>query len=250
MNLPGSRLPPEGPTVESIRANLAAVRSRIAAAAARSGRHPEAIRLVAVTKGVAAPVVSLAIEAGLTDLGENRVQEALAKQGKLGGGRPGVRWHLIGHLQTNKVNRAVEAFTLIHSVDSSRLCRAVAAAAGRRGGAVSPVEVLVQVNVAGEAAKFGVPVAEAEGLVRLAASLPELRVRGLMTIAPLVDDPEEVRPVFRALAGLAARLERLGLPGVTMDFLSMGMSQDFEVAVEEGANLIRVGTAIFGPRPG
>lgn len=243
----------EGPgsvSVEAIRANLTKVRERIGAATARSGRSADEVRLVAVTKTVPTDIASLGIAAGLTDLGENRVQEARAKHRDLADRHPEVRWHLIGHLQTNKAGLSAETFDLIHSLDSPRLARALDAAAERRPGGPADIDVLVQVNVAGEESKFGVPPAAAEGLVRLASGLPRLRVRGLMTIAPLSDDPEEVRPVFRALARLAREIERLGLPGVSMDLLSMGMSQDYEVAVEEGANLIRLGTAIFGPRPG
>ncbi len=212
---------------------------------------------MAVTKGIPADLVRLALTAGVTEVGENRVQEGEAKRLELGPSHPEVKWHLIGHLQTNKAARAARRFDLIHSVDSLRLAEALSAAVsagaagaapvGARGGGV---DVLLQVNVSGEVTKFGVAPAETAALARAASRLPGLRVRGLMTIAPLVDDPEKTRPIFRALAALAREIDRLALPGVTMEFLSMGMSQDYEVAVTEGANLVRIGTAIFGPRRG
>jgi pyridoxal phosphate enzyme (YggS family) len=218
-----------------IAANVAAVRERIAAAARRAGRDPESVRLIAVTKTHPAEVCAAVVAAGVADLGENRVQEGVAKAAALAEGEARPTWHLIGHLQTNKVKAALETFSLIQSVDSE----ALAAAISRR--AASPVDVLLEVNVAAEPSKFGFsPAATAAAHARIAA-LPHLRVRGLMTVAPQTDDPETVRPVFQALRVLA---EQLGLPD-----LSMGMTDDFEVAVEEGATLVRIGRALFGPRP-
>jgi len=240
-----------------VRANLAEVRERIARAARKAGRTPESVRLVAVAKGVPVGLVREAVQAGITDLGENRVQEGVAKREALAESPTHLRWHLIGHLQTNKAGRAAANFDLIHSVDSLRVAAALSAAAGRlregpdpAGARRTTVEVLLQVNLAGEETKFGVDPDAAAGLLRVVAGLPGLGVRGLMTIAPFSADPEESRPVFRKLLALARELAGLRLAGVSLDLLSMGMSQDYEVAVAEGANLVRVGTAIFGPRGG
>jgi len=219
----------------SISENLARVRERIEAACRRAGRSPEEVTLVGVSKGFPAEAVAEACAAGLGDVGENRVQEAEAKIAALAdqGVRP--RWHLVGHLQTNKVKTALGLFAIIHSVDSVRLAEAVS----RR--AREPVPILLEVNVGQEASKFGfAPQEVADGLPAIAA-LSNLDVRGLMTVAPLVDDPEAARPVFRCLRELR---DRLGLRE-----LSMGMTDDFEVAIEEGATLVRIGRAIFGPRP-
>lgn len=198
-----------------------------------------------MTKDVPAELVRVALEAGVRDVGENRVQEGVAKRAALAGEFPSVDWHFIGHLQTNKAARAAENFDLIHSLDSPRLAEAISRSASRRA-----VPVLIQVNVSGEGTKFGVPPGEVESLARAVSRLPGLELRGLMTIAPLTDDPETVRPVFRYLRELAGEVDRLRLPGVRMELLSMGMSQDYEVAVSEGATLVRIGTAIFGPRGG
>lgn len=221
-----------------VAANVARVRERIAAAARRGGRRPEDVTLVAVTKGVDAPQILEAVAVGVRDLGENRVQEAASKAAAVSAG---ARWHLVGHLQRNKVRQAVALFTVIHSLDGARL----AADVSRR--AAAPVDVLLQVNVAGEAQKFGVPPEEAPTVLRAIAGLPALHVVGLMTIAPLSGDPEETRPVFGRLRGLRDDLEALGIAGVTLPHLSMGMSGDFEIAVEEGATMVRIGRAIFSP---
>lgn len=221
-----------------VAANVARVRERIAAAARRGGRRPEDVTLVAVTKGVDASQILEAVAAGVQDLGENRVQEAASKAAAVSAG---ARWHLVGHLQRNKVRQAVALFTVIHSLDGARL----AADVSRR--AAAPVDVLLQVNVAGEAQKFGVPPEEAPTVLRAIAGLPALHVVGLMTIAPLSGDPEETRPIFGRLRGLRDDLEALGIAGVTLPHLSMGMSGDFEIAVEEGATMVRIGRAIFSP---
>ena len=209
------------------------------AAAQRTGRPAEAVRLVAVTKGVAPERIREAMALGVLDFGENRIQEALLKIAALG---PGPRWHLVGHLQRNKVRRAVDAFALIHSVDSLPLAEEIA----RRAEAVGqPVPVLLQVSVAAEPQKHGFAPDAVPPAARHVAALPAIRLRGLMTIAPLAADPEEVRPVFRRLRELRDVL-RAEWP--ELDELSMGMTDDFEVAIEEGATLIRVGRAIFGER--
>ncbi len=238
------------PDQEAIRANLARVRENIAGAACRAGRDPGDVRLVAVTKLVPPELVALAVRDGVRDLGENRVQEGVGKRQALETTHPDlgatVRWHLIGHLQTNKAARAVRHFDLLHSVDSLRVAEAISAAVPRG----RPAAILVQVNVAGEKTKSGAPPAAVAGLVRDISRLPGLSVQGLMTIAPLAADPEDVRPVFRRMTALAREIDTLGLPGVSMELLSMGMSQDYEVAISEGANVVRIGMAVFGPRGG
>jgi pyridoxal phosphate enzyme (YggS family) len=211
------------------------VRERIARAAERAGRRPADVLLIGVSKTVEVERIRAAVAAGVTALGENRVQEAKAKVDELG--RPAA-WHLIGHLQTNKVKDALELFDVIHSVDRLELARELDRRAAARD---KVVDALLQVNVAAEASKGGVgPEAVGEALDAI-GKLAHLRVRGLMTIPPEAERPEDARPWFRRLRELA---ERHGLPE-----LSMGMSGDFEVAVEEGATMVRVGTAIFGPRP-
>jgi len=224
-----------------IRANLSAVERRLAEAARRSGRREDAVLLVAVSKTVDVEGVRAAIAAGVPALGENRVQEAREKIAAIGRPRP---WHLIGHLQTNKVRDALACFDLIESVDRIPLAEALSARAvhdGRRA------DVLVQVNVAAEPQKGGVRPEELRPALERIGALPGLRVRGLMTIPPLPRDPEDSRPHYREMRKL---LEAARSWGVGADFteLSMGMSGDFEVGIEEGATIVRVGTAIFGPR--
>jgi len=221
--------------------NLRSVRERVAAACERAGRSPDDVTVVGVSKTFPATLVVEACRAGLTDIGENRVQEAAAKIPAVEalGSRP--RWHLVGHLQTNKVKTALGLFDIIHSVDSVRLAEFIsrqAASLPVRQAGLLPV--LLEVNVAGEASKFGLRPEETGRALEQMARLPGLTVQGLMTVAPLVDDPEEVRPVFRELRRLR---NALGL-----HHLSMGMTDDFEVAIEEGATIVRIGRAIFGPR--
>jgi len=220
-----------------IAARLAGIRSRIDAALARTGAPNRAVTVVAVTKGHDASLVDACAAAGLRDIGENRVQEALAKAPSV---QADVRWHLIGHLQRNKVARAVELFPVIHSVDSERLVEALGAT-GR------PLDLFLQCNVSGERSKFGAAPEAVAPLLAQAREFASLRVVGLMTMAPFFDDPERARPTFRALRELRDRLERAEGPG-SLPFLSMGMSGDFEVAVEEGATHVRIGTALVGPR--
>ncbi len=211
------------------------MRGRIETACCRAGRSPDEVTLVGVTKGFPPEVVAEAVSAGLEDVGENRVQEAAAKIEAMGARSLRPRWHLIGHLQTNKVKTALDLFAIIHSVDSLRLAEEL----NRR--AVRPVAILLEVNVAQEASKFGFTPGELPTALAGISSLPHLDVRGLMTVAPVAKEPEAVRPVFRRLSDLrdAAGLREL----------SMGMTDDFEVAIEEGATMVRVGRAIFGPRP-
>ncbi|MBE3581038.1 MAG: YggS family pyridoxal phosphate-dependent enzyme [Thermoanaerobacteraceae bacterium] len=226
-----------------IRENVAEVRERIARAARKVGRQPEEITLIAVTKNVPVERIKEAVDVGIKELGENRVQELLEKQAGLA--EEDISWHLIGHLQRNKVKYVWNRVRLIHSLDSLQLARELekrAAPAGER------IKVLVEVNVAGESSKFGLPVEAVPGFLKELTGFKSLEVLGLMTVAPFVNDPEEVRPVFRRLRELAGEIEALALPGVEMRYLSMGMTNDFEVAVEEGSNMVRIGTAIFGPR--
>ncbi len=218
------------------------VRLQVEAAAARSGRSADAVTIIAVSKTVPAERVALAYQMGLKVFGENRVQEAREKIAALP--YPLIRWHLIGHLQTNKAARAVELFHLIHSVDSARLAEALErSAAGWQK--IQPV--LLQVNVAGEASKEGVSVAGLPALAEVVLRQPHLHVRGLMTIAPYTDQPETVRPVFRRLRELRDEL-RERFPQGNWTELSMGMSGDYLVAIEEGATMVRIGRAIFGER--
>ena len=218
----------------SIELNIREVQERIAGACERSSRLPGEVTLVAVTKTVDVAVIRSAFGCGIKDFGENRVQEAEEKIGRLSALGSGVTWHLIGHLQSNKAKTAAELFDIIHSVDSLRL----AGILNRQTERVLPV--LLEVNVSAEATKSGLAVDEVTEVIEKIRQLPNLEVKGLMTIAPLVADPEEVRPVFSKLRELR---NSLGL-----EHLSMGMTDDFEVAIEEGATIVRVGRAIFGER--
>ncbi len=224
-----------------IPSNVARVRARIAAAAARAGRDTNDICLLAVSKTVPPERVREALAAGITDLGENYVQEAAAKRVLV---PEPARWHLIGHLQRNKVAQAVPIFDIVHTVDSARLAEALGAHARAHA---RTLEILLQVNTSGEESKSGVAPAETERLLEAVRSVEGVEVRGLMTIGRWDPDPERSRPEFRLLAKLAQTLAaRTGQP---LPWLSMGMSHDYEIAVEEGATLVRVGTGIFGPRP-
>lgn len=230
--------------MEKLTENLARVRERVRRAAERAGRNPGEVTIVAVTKGIDAATVQAALDLGVTDIGENRVQEARDKFPLLQA-TPSVRRHLIGHLQTNKVRQALALFDVFHSLDRPELALELS----RRASAQElAVPVLVQVNVAGEPSKHGVEPEQVLRFVRETAKLPGLRIEGLMTIAPLADDPETVRPVFRRLRELGRQVAEAGIEGVRMQCLSMGMTNDFEVAVEEGSTCIRIGTALFGPR--
>ena len=219
--------------------NVQEVKERLKKAASRRGIFAGEIMLVAVTKTVPAGIVAAARELGINDFGENRVQEALPKTEVL---PPGIRWHFIGHLQSNKVKAVLPVFDLIHSLDSIRLAGAIQKEAKKND---KKVKVLVQVNIGAEESKFGFDEKELGNVLKELAGYPNLSVLGLMTIAPFLPDPEEVRPYFRRLYRLFKNIE---VPGVEMKYLSMGMSNDFEVAVEEGANIIRLGSAVFGER--
>ena len=223
--------------------NIARVRERMAAACARCGRRPEEVTLIAVSKTVPAERIRPAYEAGLRDFGENRVQEAKEKRLALAG--LDITWHLIGHLQTNKVKPARALFQWVHSVDSFRLAEKLDHVAEGR---VQRLPVLLEVNLGEEPTKFGAAEAAGVRLAEQVSQLSTLELRGLMGVPPYVENPEEVRPFFRRLRELARAIESRQLPNVAMRELSMGMSHDFEVAIEEGATMVRVGTAIFGPR--
>ena len=226
---------------ETIKDSIDTIRQRMARAAAKSGRKPEDITLIAVSKLHSAEEVDTAASCGIMDFAENKVQELAVKQPQV---RAYVRWHFIGHLQTNKVKAVIDKVSIIHSVDSMHLAQEIdkrAAQAGRI------MDILIQVNAAGEESKFGLGVKEAGRLaLDIAEQLKNVKIRGLMEIAPYAEDPEEVRVYFRQVKDLFEELKASGLKD--MDMLSMGMSHDFETAIEEGATHIRVGTAIFGER--
>jgi hypothetical protein len=217
-----------------IRQNLAGIRKRIAKAAEKAGRSSSEVTLVAVTKTVDASAIQEAFAAGLCHFGESRIQEAKDKIPALSCLDPRPTWHLVGHLQTNKAKTAAEMFDVIHSIDSLKVAEAISQHSSR------DMSVLVQVNVAGESSKHGFVLQDTIAALEHIARLPHLRIKGLMTIAPYADDPEEVRPVFRRL--------RLMRDSLGLEHLSMGMSHDFEVAIEEGATMVRIGRAIFGER--
>ena len=229
-------------STNAIAEKLAVIHGSIAAAARRAGRDPAAVRLVAVSKTHPAAAVEEAARAGQRLFGENYVQEFAAKVREV---REPVEWHFIGHLQSNKVRQIAGLVTLIHSVDRLSLAEEIDRQWARLGTAG---EVLIQVNIAGEATKSGTSAEALLDLVRAVAALPHVRVRGLMTMPPFFDDPEAARPYFRELKRLADRIDAAAIPGVTMAELSMGMSGDYEAAVEEGATLVRIGTAVFGAR--
>jgi pyridoxal phosphate enzyme (YggS family) len=226
----------------SIAANLKAIRERIAAAAARAGRDPAMVRLVAVSKTQPVSAVLEAARAGQLVFGENYVQELTAKAREVSGP---AEWHFIGHLQSNKVRQIAGLVSMVHSVDRFSVAREIDRQWGKAG---RVCDILVEVNVASEATKSGAGAGELFQLVRDIARLPHVRIRGLMTMPPFFDDPEGARPYFSELRRLAAEVAALAIEGVAMDELSMGMSGDFEVAIEEGATLVRVGSAIFGER--
>lgn len=238
------------PQEAAIRTRIAGIRQRLTAACERAGRNPQDVTLMAVTKTVSAELIEAAYRAGITFFGENRVQEAAAKisptlRHELE--RPAMmpQWHLIGHLQTNKAKKALELFQVIQSVDSLRLAEVLQQQAGL---VQKRVEIFIEINTSGEASKFGAPPAEAVTLAKNVAALPNLQLTGLMTIGALTDEPALIRRCFRQLRELGDEMNAAKLPGVNIRHLSMGMTDDFELAIEEGSTLIRVGRAIFGVR--
>jgi len=226
-----------------LKINLESVMDRIKQAAVSSGRNPETVRLVAVSKTIPSETVKKAIDAGADILGENYIQEARNKFNDLSS-YP-VSWHFIGHLQTNKAKYAVRIFDLIHSVDSFKL----AIELDKQGNKIDKIQnILIQVNVADESSKSGISVQDTLNLVKEISVLNNLAIKGLMTMPPFFNAPEKVRPFFKNLRNLRDQISKEAIPKVAMDELSMGMTGDFEVAIEEGATLVRIGTAIFGER--
>lgn len=217
-----------------IRVNIEQVNQRITQACQRVGRSPDEVTVVAVTKNVEPSAIATAFELDIRHFGENRVQEAVEKIEQLSYLKPHPTWHMVGHLQSNKAKAAVEIFDIIHSIDSVRLAEVIS----HRTEKMMPV--LLQVNVSGEASKSGFPIDEVEQALEAISHLPRLEIKGLMTIAPMVTDAEQIRPIFRRLCLLRASFG--------LEHLSMGMTDDFEVAIEEGATLVRIGRAIFGER--
>lgn len=226
--------------MEIIKNNLEIINEKIKKAALKVNRKPEKIKLVAVTKTATAEQIKEAINAGVKIIGENRVQDAKEKYQIL---TADVEWHLIGHLQTNKAKYAVEIFNCIHSVDSIKLAQEI----DKRSKQFKKImDVLVEVNVSGEKSKYGIKPEEVEPFLKEISEFPRIKVRGLMTIAPIVEDKEEVRPYFRKLRGLYKEIKSKNIENVKMNWLSMGMTEDFEIAIEEGANMVRIGRGIFG----
>jgi pyridoxal phosphate enzyme (YggS family) len=225
-----------------IAANLASIHQEIETTCRECGRNPAGVRLVAVAKTKSPELVEAALAAGQAVIGESYVQELVTKTDLI---RTPAEWHFIGHLQSNKAKYLVGRVALIHSVDRLSLAREIDKQWGKSG---VTANILLQVNLAEEESKSGTTLQEAEALARAIAPLQHVRLRGLMTLPPYCPDPEEVRPYFRQLRQLAEHLSDCSLPGVSMDELSMGMSHDFRIAIEEGATLVRIGTAIFGER--
>lgn len=220
--------------------NIEMLRRRVEEACKRSGRDPRDVTIIAVSKTFGVDRIGEALAAGMTDFGENYVQELRDKMDHLAG--KSVRWHFIGHLQSNKVKYIVNSVSLIHSLDSVKLAEEL------QKRSAGHVEVLVEIHSTEEPSKTGVRPQEAIGLIREIAPLNKVRVRGLMTMGPFSDDPEDSRPSFRMLRELRAEIDAARIPNVSMQHLSMGMTHDFEIAIEEGATILRIGTAIFGKR--
>ena len=225
-----------------IKEHLTEVKERIEQACIRSGRNPGEVTLIAVSKTKPVPMLEEAYAAGARDFGENKVQEIAAKKPEL---PEDIRWHMIGHLQRNKVGQVLGKAVLIHSVDSLRLARQIETDAAKAG---LDVDILLEVNVAKEESKYGFMLEEVEDAIMTIKDFPHVHIKGLMTIAPFVDNPEENRGIFKKLFEFAVDIGRKNIDNVTMGVLSMGMTGDYEVAVEEGATMVRVGTGIFGVR--
>jgi len=220
------------------------IRKRIIGTCSKINQDPDSITIVAVTKGRTAGQIKEAITAGITDIGENRIQETLIKYNAMRTTPCAQRtkWHMVGHLQTNKVKEAVKLFDLIHSVDSIRLAKEI----DKESAKINKIqEVLIEIKTSPEATKFGLKPDEALKVIKEIADLKNINIKGLMTIAPLVDNPEKTRPYFRILRELRDKINELRITSYELRVLSMGMTDDFEVAIEEGANMIRIGRAIF-----
>jgi PLP dependent protein len=226
-----------------LRENLQNIRNRIEQACFRVGRNPSEITLVAVSKTFPAEIIREGVAAGITDFGESYVQELTRKREELV--KEPVNWHFVGPLQRNKVKYLIDFVNIIHSVESIRVCEEIEKRAARIN---RPITVFVEINMSGEEQKHGIQPGDAVSFFRESALFDHVRVRGLMTMAPFVDDPELARPAFRQLRDLRARLLSDGVPEIQLRHLSMGMSNDFEVAIEEGATMVRIGSSIFGER--
>lgn len=222
--------------------NIQSIKANIASCALKSGRSPNSIKLIAVSKTVSVENIQEAINAGIDALGENRVQEAISKQPYI---KNNVEWHLIGHLQRNKVRYVVGRFHLIHSLESFNLAKAINDRALQNE---SVVNTLLEINISGEKTKFGINPGEARDFLLAVSDFSNLRVKGLMTVAPYADNPEEVRTYFKKMKSIYDSLAKLKLDNIDMIYLSMGMTNDYQVAIEEGANMVRIGTGIFGER--
>jgi len=226
--------------METIKNNLEIINEKIKKAASSVNKNPEEIKLVAVTKTATTEQIEEAINAGVKIIGENRVQDTKEKYQIF---TADLEWHLIGHLQTNKAKYAVEIFDCIHSLDSIKLAQEIDKRSLQFG---KIKDVLVEVNVSGEESKYGIKPEEVEPFLKGISEFPRIRVRGLMTIAPIVEDKEKIRPYFRKLQELSKEIKSKNIENVKMDYLSMGMTEDFEIAIEEGANMVRIGRGIFG----
>ncbi len=225
-----------------LRDNLREVEANIQKACERAGRAREEVTLIAVSKTKPISMLEEIYDEGIRHFGENKVQELCDKYENM---EKDIKWHMIGHLQRNKVKSVIDKATLIHSVDSIRLAETIETEAAKKD---LIVDVLIEVNVAEEDSKFGLKVEEVMEMVETIATFPHIRIKGLMTIAPFVADPEENRPVFAALRKLSVDIANKNIDNVSVDILSMGMTNDYQVAIEEGATIVRVGTAIFGER--
>lgn len=235
---------PSRQSTATLRERLADVRERVGTAARRAGRAVDEITLIAITKTHSTEIMKAGLEAGLTDLGENRVQEAEAKITELG--REAARWHLVGHLQSNKATRAVQLFHCIHSLDSVALAERLNRLCDSER--IEKLDVLIQVDLGGEKTKTGIDPRELPALVEALHNCSRLKLIGLMTLPPYFENPDCARPYFKTLRGLREQLKSQGHFHDGRGELSMGMSHDFEIAIEEGATMVRVGTAIFGER--
>jgi pyridoxal phosphate enzyme (YggS family) len=228
--------------MNQIKLNIDMIRETIRAAAVRGGKNPEEVLLIAVTKTRTPEEIDAAIDAGITDIGENKVQEILDKYDKV----KAVRWHMIGHLQTNKVKYIIDKVALIHSVDSIKLAQEINKRAAQHN---KTMDVLIQINIAGEESKFGIHPEDTEQTIQeILRSCPNVRIKGLMSIVPFEEDPEMVRGYFAEMAKLYGKYGAIEHERLDFRYLSMGMSNDYQVAIEEGANVVRLGTSIFGER--
>ena len=222
--------------------NIKTVMEKVEKAAQKSGRRVEDITVIAVSKTVEVERIRVALEEGFVDLGENKVQELMEKYDALG---ENCQWHLIGHLQTNKVKYIIDKVRMIHSVDSIELAEEIQKRALKVN---RTIDILIQVNVSGEESKFGISPGEVEAFIRKLSTFDHIKVKGLMTIAPYAENQEDIRGVFKQLKKIFIDINAENIDNINMEFLSMGMSNDFEVAIEEGANIVRIGTLIFGKR--